>query len=196
MLCCRVISPCELRRRLRLLVLRTLQMTSQHARQASSSSTPSQGLTLDPRPLPSHLHRLSAAAPPDAPPLNIRYPPLGLSSNVAYVSSWFYATDVPKKRLVPEASEKPKAPAKWSAFAGRDSKALEAAFQRLMADPQENVAPILVNEDHLFEVDVGARELKPVYFRGSTYEVRPAAAWLLMGARYDAEYGSFKRDPC
>jgi hypothetical protein len=28
-----------------------------------------------------------------------------------------------------------------------------------------------VNEDHLFEVDIKERELSPVYFRGSTYEV-------------------------
>jgi hypothetical protein len=92
---------------------------------------------------------------------------------VAYVGRWFYATDVPKKRLVPEASEKAKPPSKWSVFAARDSKALETAFQRIIVNPRENVAPILVNEDHLFEVDVYARELKPVYFRGSTYEVRP-----------------------
>jgi hypothetical protein len=90
---------------------------------------------------------------------------------VSDAGRWYYATDVPKKRLVPEASEKAKPPSKWTAFAARDSKALEAAFQRITVNPREKVEPILVNEDHLFEVDVGARELKPVYFRGSTYEV-------------------------
>jgi hypothetical protein len=78
---------------------------------------------------------------------------------------------VPKKRLVPEANEKLKLPQKWSAFAVRDSKALEAAFQRMMVNPLEKIAPVPVNDDHLFEVDVGARELTPIYFRGSTYEV-------------------------
>jgi hypothetical protein len=90
---------------------------------------------------------------------------------VAYAGRWYYATDVPKKRLLPEANEKAKPPSKWSAFAPRDSKALETAFQRIIVNPLEKVPPILVNEDHLFEVDVYARELKPVYFRGSTYEV-------------------------
>lgn len=93
--------------------------------------------------------------------------------DVAYAGRWYYATDVPKKRLVPEAGEKARPPSKWSAFAARDSKALETAFQRVMVNPLEKVEPVLVNEDHLFEVDVSARELKPVYFRGSTYEVRP-----------------------
>ena len=71
-----------------------------------------------------------------------------------------------------EGNEKPKLPSKWSAFAPRDSKALEIAFQKMIADPDEPSVPVLVNEDHLFEVDIVERELKPVYFRGSTYEVR------------------------
>ena len=87
---------------------------------------------------------------------------------------WFYATDVPKRKLVPELNEKVKIPTKWSAFALRDSKALEFAFQRTITNPEEIAPPVPVNEDHLFEVDVVARELKPVYFRGSTYEVLPA----------------------
>ena len=40
-----------------------------------------------------------------------------------------------------------------------------------MSRPEEIVPPVLVNEDHLFEVDIKERELSPVYFRGSTYEV-------------------------
>jgi len=84
---------------------------------------------------------------------------------------WFYATDVPKKRLVPDPSEKPKAPNKWTAFTPRDSKALEAAFQKSIENPKDPVPPVPVNEDHLFEVDIAERELRPIYFRGSTYEV-------------------------
>ena len=87
---------------------------------------------------------------------------------------WFYATDVPKRKLILELNEKVKVPTKWSAFALRDSKALEIAFQRTITNPEEIAPPVPVNEDHLFEVDVVARELKPVYFRGSTYEVLPA----------------------
>jgi hypothetical protein len=78
---------------------------------------------------------------------------------------------VPKRKVVPDLNEKPKVPAKWTAFAPRDSKALEIAFQKIIANPGEPARPVPVNEDHLFEVDIPARELNPVYFRGSTYEV-------------------------
>ena len=80
---------------------------------------------------------------------------------------------MPKRKIVSEVNEKekPKLPSKWSAFAPRDSKALEIAFQKMIANPNEPSLPVPVNEDHLFEVDIVARELKPVYFRGSTYEV-------------------------
>ena len=87
---------------------------------------------------------------------------------------WFYATDVPKRKPIRELNEKVKGPTKWSAFALRDSRALEIAFQRTITNPEEIAPPVPVNEDHLFEVDIIARELKPVYFRGSTYEVLPA----------------------
>lgn len=78
---------------------------------------------------------------------------------------------MPKRKPVPDLNEKPKVPSKWSAFTTRDSKALELAFQRIITNPEESAEPVLVNEDHLFEVDIVARELKPVYFRGSIYEV-------------------------
>jgi hypothetical protein len=96
---------------------------------------------------------------------------------------------------VPDTSEKPKAPSKWAAFALRDSKALEAAFQRMMSNPLEKVDHVPVNEDHLFEVDIGSRELKPVYFRASTYEVR-TVFFICMGTdscRFDEGYGFFRR---
>lgn len=141
----------------------------------SSSSSSSKGLTLDPRPQASHIHRLSGIAPPDTPPMKIRYspPPLPEKSINSGGFRWFYATDVPKRKHIPDLNEKVKLPVKWSAFAARDSKALETAFQRTITNPDEDVPPVPVNEDHLFEVDIVARELKPVYFRGSTYEVQP-----------------------
>lgn len=91
--------------------------------------------------------------------------------NYKLMCRWFYATDVPKRKLIPDLNDKVKVPAQWSAFAVRDSKALETAFQRTITNPDEVVPPVPVNEDHLFEVDIVERELKPVYFRGSTYEV-------------------------
>jgi hypothetical protein len=141
--------------------------SSQHTRAASTSSTTT-GLTHDPRPVTSHFHRTSATAPPDAPPMPIRF--ASLNRETAN-DRWFYATDVPKKRLVPEPSDKPKQPSKWTAFTSRDSKALEAAFQRSIENPKDPVPRVPVNEDHLFEVDIAQRELSPIYFRGSTYEV-------------------------
>jgi hypothetical protein len=41
----------------------------------------------------------------------------------------------------------------------------------MISNPNEQTKAVPVNEDHLFEVDIVERELKPVYFRGSTYEV-------------------------
>jgi hypothetical protein len=111
---------------------------------------------------------MSAMTPPDAPPMNIRY----TSSQTSLIKNrWFYATDVPKRKLIPDINEKPKQPSKWSAFAIRDSKALETAFQKTIHNPAEIIPAIPVNEDHLFEVDIVKRELSPIYFRGSTYEV-------------------------
>jgi hypothetical protein len=89
---------------------------------------------------------------------------------------------VPKRRLIPDTTEKPKQPSKWSAFAPRDSKALETAFQKTITSPLEPIPTVPVNEDHLFEVDIVQRELSPVYFRGSTYEVRRAAWFFQEGS--------------
>lgn len=95
---------------------------------------------------------------------------------------------------MPEVNEKPKLPSKWSAFAPRDSKALETAFQKMIENPNEPSLPVPVNEDHLFEVDIVARELTPVYFRGSTYEVLSLShAWIDV-FRFVEQDGSFKTD--
>ena len=155
----------------------SLKMSSavQHARSASSSSSP-QGLTHDPRPVASHFHRLSAIVPPDAPIMTIRCSVMLDAAN----DRWFYATDVPKKKLVPDSNDKPKAPTKWTAFTPRDSKALEAAFQKSIANPSQPVPTVPVNEDHLFEVDIAQRELRPIYFRGSTYEANPHTFYRLI----------------
>lgn len=41
-------------------------------------------------------------------------------------------------------------------------------------------ATVLVNEDHLFEVDVTQRTISPVYWEGPVYEVR-RATWFMQG---------------
>jgi hypothetical protein len=169
-----LLHPRSLRTNLksRLIIITILRTMTQ--RSSPSSSTPpspqtgpslSSGLTADPRPLTSHIHRLSGIAPPDAPSMTIRY------HRGEDWCRWFYATDVPKRKLIPDLNEKPKTPSKWSAFAPRDSKALENEFQKMISNPKEPTKAVPVNEDHLFEVDIVERELKPVYFRGSTYEV-------------------------
>lgn len=169
----------------RLIVSLKMFSAVQHARSASSSST--QGLTHDPRPVTSHFHRLSAMVPPDAPPMTIRCSFMLDAAD----DRWFYATDVPKKKLVPDSNDKPKAPTKWTAFTPRDSKALEAAFQKSIENPSQLVPSVSVNEDHLFEVDIAQRELRPIYFRGSTYEANPHT--LPTNSRYEEPDGFFKK---
>ncbi|KAI7847447.1 DDHD domain-containing protein [Circinella umbellata] len=66
-------------------------------------------------------------------------------------------------------------PKEWLPFSKRDSNALEKAYQN-----NDVRAKVLVNEDHLFEVDVTARTISPVYWEGPTYEVR-RATWFIQG---------------
>ncbi|KAI8140561.1 DDHD domain-containing protein [Fennellomyces sp. T-0311] len=66
-------------------------------------------------------------------------------------------------------------PKEWIPFSKRDSSALEKAYQN-----NDVRAKVLVNEDHLFEVDVTARTISPVYWEGPTYEVR-RATWFIQG---------------
>lgn len=149
----------------------------------------------------SHRHRLSSRSyPKDCPPL---------------LPQWFFATDVPKRRPSPlEQSstepEKPRlAPRKYAPFSKTDSKAIEAAFQRLAceedaAERDDGNSPkhtegktnsslkadenrlepgaitVPVNEDYLFDVDVERRELAPAYWLGPVYEVR-RGTWFYQG---------------
>ncbi|KAI9498558.1 DDHD domain-containing protein [Zychaea mexicana] len=66
-------------------------------------------------------------------------------------------------------------PKEWLPFSKRDSNALEKAYQN-----NDVRAKVLVNEDHLFEVDVTARTISPVYWEGPIYEVR-RATWFIQG---------------
>ncbi|KAF9362296.1 hypothetical protein BGX34_006436 [Mortierella sp. NVP85] len=47
-----------------------------------------------------------------------------------------------------------------------------------------SVSSILVNEDYLFEVNIHKMEIKPVYWVGSTYEVRRAVWFLQMDGKF------------
>jgi hypothetical protein len=128
----------------------------------------------------SHRHRLSLREyPRDCPPMR---------------PQWFHAVDVPKRRPHPGGKvkeEKPLAPPKkYAAFSIKDSKAIEAAFQKMIetedksegAQQQPNKTldeseqsgsiKIPVNEDYLFDVDVETRELAPSYWLGPVYDVR------------------------
>ncbi|EME42172.1 hypothetical protein DOTSEDRAFT_73079 [Dothistroma septosporum NZE10] len=118
---------------------------------------------------------------------------------------WFHAVDIPKRRPNPAGETKEEKPAgmpkKYVAFSTRDSKAIEAAFQRLLGNedaeersrlehqrghgPQQihgsnasskkhkpGQPKVPVNEDYLFNVDVDKRELAPAYWLGPVYDVR------------------------
>lgn len=148
----------------------------------------------------SHKHRISIRQyPKDCPPIR---------------PCWFHAVDIPKRRPHPaygeKREEKPTGqPKKYAAFSLNDSKAIEAAFQKLMLqedDGERNklelqqesgsgdlgedgadrarsgtntsleehheTIKVPVNEDYLFDVDVGRRELAPAYWLGPVYDVR------------------------
>jgi hypothetical protein len=121
---------------------------------------------------------------------------------------WFYAVDVPKRKLFAgQAPAKPlKPPAKFVPFGPRDSREIEAAFQKLseeedavdresssysrhieggdLGGPERGVlgegVKVPVNEDYLFDVDIKNRELAPVYWLGPVYDVR-RGTWFFQG---------------
>ncbi|SCV05612.1 LANO_0H11320g1_1 [Lachancea nothofagi CBS 11611] len=87
---------------------------------------------------------------------------------------WFYASDVPiRKPFEPTYSIGDKEPQKFIPFSKNDSMRLERMFQLgLCAGSASNLKQIMVNEDHLFEVDLARKEMKPAYWEGPVYEVR------------------------
>ncbi|KAF9918669.1 hypothetical protein BX616_006915 [Lobosporangium transversale] len=52
------------------------------------------------------------------------------------------------------------------------------------SEASATASTVLVNEDHLFEVNINKMEIKPVYWQGPTYEVR-RAVWFL---QYDGKF--------
>lgn len=89
----------------------------------------------------------------------------------------------------PVADKQPR-PTNWEPFADEDSRELEAAYQQSMAARadarSEDRSPLVaVQEDQLFEVDIRARLLRPVYWRGNAYEVRRALWFQLVGNKYE-----------
>ncbi|KAF2102032.1 DDHD-domain-containing protein [Rhizodiscina lignyota] len=142
----------------------------------------------------SNRHRLSLKDyPRDCPRLNVQ---------------WFYAVDSPKRKphLYPSGSEPanappPPPPKKYVPFSGRDSRTIEAAFQKLaeeeeaaeqkqLAQENRTIHPntslkgkvkVPVNEDYLFDVDVENRELGPAYWLGPVYDVR-RGTWFYSGS--------------
>ncbi|RKP26512.1 hypothetical protein SYNPS1DRAFT_27797 [Syncephalis pseudoplumigaleata] len=89
----------------------------------------------------------------------------------------------------PVAGKQPR-PTNWEPFTDEDSRELEAAYQQstaARADARiEDRSPLVaVQEDQLFEVDIRARLLRPVYWRGNAYEVRRALWFQLVGNKYE-----------
>ncbi|KAG0301031.1 hypothetical protein BGZ98_008680, partial [Dissophora globulifera] len=70
--------------------------------------------------------------------------------------------------------------------------------------PAPSTSSVLVNEDHLFEVNIHKMEIKPVYWVGPTYEVRRAVWFLQLDGKFvpceanlsqQIEYGYNKHRP-
>ncbi|KAI8051009.1 DDHD domain-containing protein [Syncephalis plumigaleata] len=89
----------------------------------------------------------------------------------------------------PVADKQPR-PTNWEPFSNEDSRELEAAYQqstaaRADARSEDRSPLVAVQEDQLFEVDIRARLLRPVYWRGNAYEVRRALWFQLVGNKYE-----------
>jgi len=127
----------------------------------SPTVPPSKGRDGEPEPLlqrqkggdhvVSHKHRLSLKKyPKDCPPVR---------------PCWFHAVDVPKRRPNPAAGEgkteeKPAAvPKKYAAFSVTDSKAIEAAFQKLVEE--EDLADRTQLERHLGDISLRQQDGSP-----------------------------------
>lgn len=91
-----------------------------------------------------------------------------LQSSYIIKPRWFYATDVPNTKPHEPGYVRLQNPHKFIAFTWYDSEKLE----RFYTLDQECNKSIPVNEDHLFEVNLRKRELRPIYWEGATYEVR------------------------
>lgn len=87
---------------------------------------------------------------------------------------WFYATDIPKLNPLDEKFRPNSAPKKFKAFSRDDSQRLEEQYKSILNANHNSTAllKVPVNEDFLFEVDLGKLELYPAYWNGPVYEVR------------------------
>ncbi|VVT57616.1 uncharacterized protein SAPINGB_P005784 [Magnusiomyces paraingens] len=117
---------------------------------------------------------------------------------------WYYASDTPLSKSTFKAWKPSSPPAKFVPFPARDSARLEAAFRSTepiannknnnnksshegepMAqsrDSSKNNIKVSVLEDALYEVDVHARTLYPIYWDGPTYEVRRGSWFVADGS--------------
>ncbi|KAH6568181.1 hypothetical protein BASA60_008753 [Batrachochytrium salamandrivorans] len=120
---------------------------------------------------------------------------------------WFRATDIPKRDDTPfkfrSPSNVPKPAAQWAPLSMRDSIAIEAIYQQLVKKSstksssrninglsptrsKERSEPsrencIIGGEDNLYEIDVGNREIYPVFWAGPTYDIRRGTWFSLSG---------------
>lgn len=115
--------------------------------------------------------RLGAASKDEASP-NQEKSQLAANIKIENVR-WYYATDLPLKQFGVTSKASKKTPEKFKSFSDRDSALLEEAYQAsLKSNAGADTAKVSVLEDQLFEVDVQARTLLPVYWEGPVFEVR------------------------
>ena len=139
------------------------------------------------------MHRLSFSSyPPDCPELKVQW---FHAVDVTKRKPDYNAIGVEEKKK----DGKPAPAKKWNPFSNNDSRAVEEAFRRLTTDDDHAEKPdeggdlgdakspdadigeeaeepvgsvVPVNEDHLFDVSITRRELRPAYWLGPVYEVR------------------------
>lgn len=110
---------------------------------------------------------------------NIRRAFVSTSSNTRKMLPvpWFHATDIPKSKPYEPDYISAKLPEKFMAFTKYDSKRIEQLYQKTLntgyeAEEGLEEETLLVNEDHLFEVNILKKELNPVFWEGPGYEIR------------------------
>lgn len=94
---------------------------------------------------------------------------------------WYYASDIPNRKPSWEKYTKLKDPQKFIPFSEYDSNRLEKEWGIYNRDPTHNEGVVEVNEDRLFQVNLGRMELEAVYWESPIYEVRRGTWFYLNG---------------
>ncbi|QPG73528.1 hypothetical protein FOA43_000839 [Brettanomyces nanus] len=95
---------------------------------------------------------------------------------------WFYATDIPTTKPTVKTYIQKHRARNFLPFSELDSRCIETQFQKYKAsggDTRYQLVP--VHEDQLFDCDLKARQLRPAYWSGPSYEIR-RGTWFVDGS--------------